>query len=45
VSNIKKDLSNLQDLFPATFTEGQKSACKTLFYKKLALMMHEKYGG
>ncbi|MCL2131081.1 MAG: NADP-dependent malic enzyme [Lentimicrobiaceae bacterium] len=45
MSYIKNDLSNLQDLFPQTFTEGQKSACKTLFYKKLALLMHEKYGG
>jgi len=45
VNNIKNDLSNLQDLFPASFTEGQKSACKTLFYKKLALMMHRQYGG
>jgi len=45
MSKIKKDLSNLQDLFPQAFTEGQKSACKTLFYKKLALLMHETYGG
>ena len=45
MSYIKNDLSNLQELFPQTFTEGQKSACKTLFYKKLALLMHEKYGG
>jgi len=45
MSNIKNDLSNLQELFPQTFTEGQKSACKTLFYKKLATLMHEKYGG
>ena len=45
MNNIKNDLSNLQDLFPETFTEGQKSACKTLFYKKLAMVMHEKYAG
>ena len=45
MSKIKNDLSNLQELFPETFTEGQKSACKTLFYKKLALFMHKYYGG
>ena len=45
MSKIKSDLSNLQDLFPETFTEEQKSTCKTLFYKKLSLYAHTLYGG
>ena len=42
---IKKDLSNLHELFPASFSEEQESACKTLFYKKLSLRMHTFYSG
>jgi malate dehydrogenase (oxaloacetate-decarboxylating) len=42
---IKNDLSNLTDMFPKSFTEEQKSTCKTLFYKKLSLRMHAVYGG
>ncbi|MBO4581483.1 MAG: NADP-dependent malic enzyme [Bacteroidales bacterium] len=42
---IQKDLSNLQDLFPNTFTKEQVSACKTLFLKKLALKAHAYYKG
>jgi malate dehydrogenase (oxaloacetate-decarboxylating) len=42
---LEKDLSNLQELFPESFTEEQKSICKTLFYKKLSLRMHSLYGG
>lgn len=42
---IKKDLSNLQDLLPKTFSEEEKSACKTLFLKKLSLKSHRFYGG
>ena len=45
MSKIKNDLSNLQELFPETFTEEQKSTCKTLFYKKLSLYAHTLYGG
>ena len=42
---IKNDLSNLHELFPVSFSEEQKSACKTLFYKKLSLRMHAFYNG
>ena len=42
---LKNDLSNLQEMFPESFTEEQKSACKTLFYKKLSLRTHALYGG
>ncbi len=42
---IKKDLSNLQDCFPKDFTLEQKSACKTLFFKKLSVLAHQYYGG
>ena len=42
---IQKDLSNLQDLFPNTFTKEQVSACKTLFLKKLAIKAHARFKG
>lgn len=45
MSKIKNDLSNLQELFPASFTEEQQSICKTLFYKKLSLYAHNLYRG
>lgn len=43
--SIRKDLSNLQELFPNTFTKEQQSACKTLFLKKMALRAHAFYKG
>ena len=45
MSKIKNDLSNLQELFPESFTEEQKSVCKTMFYKKLSLYAHYLYKG
>ena len=45
MKHIKDDLSNLQELFPNFFSEEQKSACKTLFYKKLSLRAHAFYQG
>ena len=42
---LKKDLSNLQECFPKDFSSEQKSACKTLFFKKLSLLCHQYYGG
>jgi len=43
--NIKTDLSNLDECFPADFTEEQVARAKTIFYKKLALSAHHFYGG
>ncbi len=45
MSILKNDLSNLQEMFPGSFTEEQRSACKTVFYKKLSLHMHAIYKG
>jgi malate dehydrogenase (oxaloacetate-decarboxylating) len=45
MKKIKDDLSNLQELFPQSFTEEEKSTCKTLFYKKLSLRVHAVYRG
>ncbi|MDR2410672.1 MAG: NADP-dependent malic enzyme [Bacteroidales bacterium] len=42
---IENDLSNLQEMFPQSFTEEQKSRGKTLFYKKLSLRVHGIYRG
>jgi malate dehydrogenase (oxaloacetate-decarboxylating) len=38
-------LKNLNELFPADFTEGQKAQAKTLFLKNLSLEAHRFYGG
>jgi malate dehydrogenase (oxaloacetate-decarboxylating) len=45
MNKLKKDLSNIDELFPDVFTEKQKTTCKTLFYKKLSLSMHAFYRG
>ncbi|MFA7599232.1 MAG: hypothetical protein WCY35_00710, partial [Bacteroidales bacterium] len=42
---LKRDLSNLQELFPDHFTSEQQARCKTLFYKKLSLLAHAFYQG
>lgn len=42
---LKNDLSNLQELFPESFTLEQKSICKTIFYKRLSLLAHAHYKG
>ncbi|PKP20274.1 MAG: malate dehydrogenase [Bacteroidetes bacterium HGW-Bacteroidetes-20] len=38
-------LDNITDLLPKDFTEEQIAKAKTLFYKKMALEMHQLYGG
>ncbi len=45
MGKLKRDLSNLQELFPTSFSPEQQSFCKTLFYKKLSLKMHAFYNG
>jgi malate dehydrogenase (oxaloacetate-decarboxylating) len=42
---IDPSLRNLDDLFPAAFTEDQKAQAKTLFLKNLSLEAHRYYGG
>ncbi|GAB1482956.1 NADP-dependent malic enzyme [Treponema sp.] len=42
---LKPDLSNLDAVFPADFTEEQKAKAKTLFLKTLSLEAHRFYGG
>ena len=42
---IKMDLSNVDECFPADFTEEQKAEAKTAFYKELAEVAHRFYGG
>ena len=45
MKELKTDLSNLDELFPADFSPEQKAKAKTLFYKEMALMAHEFYRG
>ncbi|HOS17257.1 MAG TPA: malic enzyme-like NAD(P)-binding protein, partial [Bacteroidales bacterium] len=45
MKKLKRDLSNLQELFPVHFTSDQQACCKTLFYKKLSLSAHALYQG
>lgn len=45
MKKINLDLSNLDEVFPDNFNEGQKASAKTLFLKKLAEMSHRFYGG
>jgi malate dehydrogenase (oxaloacetate-decarboxylating) len=42
---IDPTLKNLNELFPADFSEEQKAQAKTLFLKNLALEAHRFYGG
>jgi malate dehydrogenase (oxaloacetate-decarboxylating) len=39
------NLDNITDLLPKEFTEEQIAKSKTLFYKEMALAMHQFYGG
>jgi malate dehydrogenase (oxaloacetate-decarboxylating) len=39
------NLDNITDLLPKEFTEEQIARSKTLFYKEMALAMHQFYGG
>ncbi len=43
--SIKLDLSNLDSVFPADFTEEQKAKAKTLFLKNLSKEAHSFFGG
>jgi malate dehydrogenase (oxaloacetate-decarboxylating) len=45
MSTLKNDLSNLQELFPDSFTSEQQAMCKTIFYKRLSLLAHTHYKG
>ncbi len=45
MSKIDLALSNLNDLFPSTFTQEQLAKAKTAFLKELALQAHHFYGG
>ncbi len=45
MSELKRTLENLNDVFPADFTEEQIAKGKTLFLKKLSDMAHRFYGG
>ncbi len=45
MEKIKTNLSNLDQLFPATFTQEQIAKGKTLFLKKLSESSHAFYGG
>jgi malate dehydrogenase (oxaloacetate-decarboxylating) len=42
---IDPSLKNLNDIFPADFSEDQKAQAKTLFLKNLSLEAHRFYGG
>ena len=42
---IKVDLSNLEKCLPKGISPKKKDAFKTLFYSKMALLMHEKSQG
>ena len=42
---IKIDLSNLEQALPKNISSQKRDAFKTLFYSKLALVMHEKTKG
>ena len=45
MKQVNPELSNIDECFPEDFTEEQKARCKTLFYKRLAELGHEFYGG
>jgi malate dehydrogenase (oxaloacetate-decarboxylating) len=45
MQKVDKTLSNIGECFPSDFTEEQKAKAKTLFYKRLAEVAHEFYGG
>jgi malate dehydrogenase (oxaloacetate-decarboxylating) len=45
MNSLKPDLSNLEALFPESFSHAQKAKAKTLFYKNLAFLAHQFYGG
>ncbi len=45
MEHIKNTLENLNQAMPAHFNEDERSKCKTLFLKKLAMDAHNFYGG
>lgn len=42
---VKMDISNIDEIFPADFSNEEKAKAKTLFLKKLALLAHKFYRG
>ena len=42
---VDSNLKNLDQLFPADFSEDQKARARTLFLKKLSVEAHKFYGG
>lgn len=45
MTQLKLDLSNLEDAFPANFSQEQIAKAKTFFLKRLAEVAHHFYGG
>jgi malate dehydrogenase (oxaloacetate-decarboxylating) len=45
MKTIDPTLSNLNDLFPSTFTQEQLAKAKTAFLKELSIQAHRFYGG
>ena len=45
MKTIDVTLSNLNELFPSTFTQEQLAKAKTAFLKELSLQAHRFYGG
>ncbi len=45
MTKLNLDLSNLDRVLPVHFSEEQRARAKTLFYKKLAALTHQFYGG
>ncbi|MDP8221653.1 MAG: NADP-dependent malic enzyme [Candidatus Stygibacter frigidus] len=42
---VKMDISNINEIFPADFSNEEKAKAKTLFLKRLSLMAHKFYRG
>jgi malate dehydrogenase (oxaloacetate-decarboxylating) len=45
MSKVNATLSNINECFPENFSEEQKAKTKTFFYKRLAEVSHDFYGG
>jgi len=45
MKNVDLTLKNLNELFPADFTQEQLAKAKTIFLKRLSLSAHKFYGG
>ena len=42
---VKMDISNIDEIFPADFSNEEKAKAKTLFLKRLSLVAHKFYRG